>query len=112
MTDHRCHYCLCKVCNKTRCPRGKYHCMPCYHGTVLECPFFLHKKVAKVYRIRHKYRSLSSKELIDLRNKINEILGEEAEDDLVSHLSIKEQLLREEQRHKRALKDICRNTKC
>lgn len=108
--QHQCNYCLCKVCNKRRCPRGKYHCMPCYHGTILECKFFLHKKVNRVYRIKRRYNHITEKDLILLRDTLNSILGEfEDEQEKVDPFKSISQLIQEEQqRHRKALKDIAR----
>lgn len=47
-----CLECLCRVCTKAGCPRGAYHCLPCHSGTVLDCDFFIHKKVSKIYRLK------------------------------------------------------------
>lgn len=101
----QCSYCLCKVCNKVRCPRGRYHCMPCYHGTILECDFFMHKRVTKTYRIVRRYKSISQKDLVLLRDCLNSMIG----DDSVAEVTKKpwKVLLREEEiRHRKAIRDI------
>ena len=101
-----CTYCLCRICNPVRCPRGRYHCMPCYHGTVLECPFFLHKQVTRVYRIKKRSPAIHADDLKLLRDTIDKILGS-GQYDLVSQpKSYKQALVLEEQRHKAALRDI------
>lgn len=107
---HRCAYCLCRVCNPIRCPRGRYHCLPCYHGTVLDCPFFIHKRVTKVFRIKKLSPALRQVELEKLRDTINLILGD-GQVDLIKPKSIREALDQENRRHKRALRDIVNNFK-
>lgn len=47
-----CLSCLCHVCNKVQCPKGKYHCLPCRSGVVLDCDFFNHRNVSKIYHIK------------------------------------------------------------
>lgn len=108
----RCAYCLCRVCNKIQCPRGKYHCIPCYHGTILDCTFFLHKKVSKIYHIKHRYPSISTKDLADLRDTIDKILGDGSIDLVEQPRKTLHQLVKEEeQRHNAALKEIYKNAK-
>lgn len=82
----QCNYCLCRVCNKIRCPRGKFHCMPCYHGCVLECDFFLNKRVSKIYKIKR----------------------DQGEGDayVLDKGTLKASLEAENQRHRRALQNI------
>ena len=107
----RCSYCLCRVCNKVRCPRGKYHCIPCYHGTILECDFFMHRQVTKVYRIKKRSPAIRVDDLEKLRDTINLILGTgDGQIDLI-HYSLKSSLDAEEQRHRRALKEILEHFK-
>lgn len=86
--------------------------MPCYHGTVLDCPFFMHKKVTKIYRIKRRYPSVSVKDLIELRDTIDKILGD-GSIDLVDQApkSLKQLVKEEEQRHRAALKEIYRKAK-
>jgi hypothetical protein len=50
--------------------------MPCYHGTVLDCPFFLHLKITKVYRIKKLSPAVRVSDLVRLRDTINLILGD------------------------------------
>lgn len=104
-----CSYCLCQRCNKIRCPRGKFHCLPCYHGTVLDCPFFLHKQVTRVYRIKKRSPAVSVDDLKKLKETIDIILA--TDKSVVSSLSLQEALNEEEQRHKAALRDILQNNK-
>ncbi len=106
----RCAYCLCRVCNPVRCPRGRYHCLPCYHGAVLDCPFFIHRKMTKVYRIKKLSPAIRRDQLEQLRDTINLILGD-GQVDLVRPQSLKEALAAEEQRHKRALREIVSKAK-
>lgn len=47
-----CNNCLCHVCYKINCPRGTYHCLPCHNGPVLECDYFIHKKVSQIYKVK------------------------------------------------------------
>ena len=107
---HRCSYCLCRVCNPIRCPRGRYHCLPCHHGIVLDCPFFIHKRMTKVFRIKKLSPAIRQAELEKLRDTINLILGD-GQIDLGQPKSIREALEQENQRHKRALREIVNNSK-
>lgn len=107
---HRCAYCLCRVCNPIRCPRGRHHCLPCYHGTVLDCPFFIHKQMTRVFRIKSLSPAIRQADLEKLRDTINLILGD-GQVDLVEPKTLREALEQEEQRHKRALKEIISKTK-
>lgn len=100
-----CYYCLCRVCNKIQCPRGRYHCSPCYHGQILDCDFFLHKKVSKVYRIKKRSPAVSVEDLRKIREVLNQIL-EEAQKPDPKPVSMKTALAEEEQRHKSALREI------
>lgn len=101
-----CSYCLCQRCNKVRCPRGRYHCMPCYHGTVLDCPFFLHKKMTRVYRIKKRSPAVTLDDLQKLKDLIDLILDKELP---AVPKTLQEQLTEEEQRHKAALRNILQN---
>lgn len=106
----RCTYCLCRVCNPVRCPRGRYHCIPCYHGTILDCQFFVHKQMTKVFRINRISSSLRQDDLVKLRDTIDLILGDGL-DDLNEPKTLKEALELENQRHKRVLRAIINNPK-
>ncbi len=106
---HKCAYCLCRVCSKVRCPRGKYHCLPCYHGTVLDCPFFIHKKMTRVYRIKKRSPAVTVDDLRKLKDTIDIILS--VEKPVESSKTLQEALNEEEQRHKAALRDILQNNK-
>ncbi len=106
---HKCAYCLCRVCSKVRCPRGKYHCLPCYHGTVLDCPFFIHKKMTRIYRIKKRSPAVTVDDLRKLKDTIDIILS--AEKSVESSKTLQEALSEEEQRHKAALRDILQNNK-
>lgn len=105
---HKCAYCLCRVCSKVRCPRGKYHCLPCYHGTVLDCPFFVHKKMTRVYRIKKRSPAVTVDDLRKLRETIDLILSDDKP--IESHKTLQAQLTEEEQRHKAALRNILQNS--
>jgi hypothetical protein len=105
---HNCAYCLCRVCSKVRCPRGKYHCLPCYHGTVLDCPFFVHKKMTRVYRIKKRSPAVTVDDLRKLKDTIDLILSEDMP--IESHKTLQAQLAEEEQRHKAALRNILQNS--
>ena len=107
---HRCVYCLCRVCNPIRCPRGRYHCLPCYHGTVLDCPFFIHKQMTKVFRIKKRSPAIHEDKLRALRDTINLILGD-GQVDLGKPQSLREALEQENRRHNRALKEIVSQSK-
>ena len=89
----RCTYCLCRVCNRIQCPRGRYHCLPCYHGTILQCDFFMHKQVTKVYRIKKRSPAIHEDKLRALRDTINLILGD-GHDDLVKPQSLTREIVR------------------
>lgn len=102
-----CTYCLCCRCNKVRCPRGRYHCLPCYHGTVLDCPFFLHKKMTRVYRITKRSPAVSVDDLRKLKETIELILSDKPTE---VPMSLQAQLTEEEQRHKAALRNILQNS--
>ena len=104
-----CTYCLCQRCNKVRCPRGRYHCMPCYHGTVLDCPFFLHKKSTRVYRIKKRSPAITVDDLTKLKETIDIILS--SAKPVEAPKTLQEALNEEEQRHKAALRDILKNGK-
>lgn len=104
-----CTYCLCQRCNKVRCPRGRFHCMPCYHGTVLDCPFFIHKKSSRVYRIKKRSPAISVDDLQKLKDTIDIILSSDKHDDAPK--SLHDMLAEEEQRHKAALRDILKKSK-
>lgn len=106
----RCTYCLCRVCNKVQCPRGRYHCLPCYHGTILQCDFFMHKQVTKVYRINKRSPAIHEDKLRALRDTINLILGD-GQVDLERPQSLREALEQENRRHNQALRDIVNNSK-
>lgn len=59
--------------------------MPCYHGVILDCDFFVHKRLTKIYRINRK----------------------SGEADLVLDKgSLKSSIEAENQRHRKALHDI------
>lgn len=103
-----CSYCLCQRCNKIRCPRGKFHCLPCYHGTVLDCPFFLHKQVTRVYRIKKRSPAVSVDDLKKLKDTIDLILDKC--ELLDAPKTLQELLTEEEQRHKVALRNILQNS--
>ena len=104
-----CSYCLCQRCNKVRCPRGRFHCMPCYHGTVLDCPFFVHKKMTRVYRIKKRSPAITVDDLQKLKDTIDLILAKVKLPDAPN--TLQELLTEEEQRHKAALRDILQNNK-
>ena len=106
---HKCAYCLCRVCSKVRCPRGKYHCLPCYHGTVLDCPFFIHKKMTRVYRIKKRSPAITVDDLQKLKDTIDIILAKDKPVEV--YKTLHQQLTEEEQRHKAALRDILQNNK-
>lgn len=106
----KCAYCLCCRCTKVRCPRGRYHCLPCYHGTVLDCPFFDHKQVTRYYRIKKRYPAVSMKDLVVLYDALSSIMHD-VPDEEPSSKSLKQLLKEEELRHNKALKDIVRNSK-
>ena len=101
-----CYYCLCRVCNRIQCPRGRYHCLPCYHGQILDCDFFMHKKVSKVYRIKHRSHHVSVEDLTKIREVLNQILDDNPDPEPTRFVSLKTALAEEEQRHKAALRDI------
>ena len=101
----RCAYCLCRVCNPIRCPRGRYHCMPCVHGTVLDCPFFIHKQMTKVFRIKKRSPAIHEDKLRALRDTINTILGDDR-DDCIEPKTLREALEQENQRHNKVLQEI------
>lgn len=94
-----------------RCPRGRYHCLPCYHGTVLDCPFFDHKKVTRYYHIKKRYPSISMKDLITLYDALSAIMHGVDQAAETRPKSLRQLLKEEEQRHNKALKDIVRNAK-
>ena len=104
-----CSYCLCQRCNKVRCPRGRFHCMPCYHGTVLDCPFFVHKKMTRVYRIKKRSPAITVDDLQKLKDTIDLILAKVKLPDAPK--TLQELLTEEEQRHKAVLRDILQNNK-
>lgn len=104
---NKCTYCLCRVCNKVRCPRGKYHCMPCYHGQILDCDFFMHKKVTRIYRVKNLSPSLHVSQLRQLRSTIDSILDDPPASD-PQPLTLREALDQENVRHRRELKSIIR----
>lgn len=107
--QHQCNYCLCKVCNKIRCPRGKYHCLPCYHGTILECRFFQHKKVTRVYHINRRYRNLNLQEVKILHDALELILGIGSAEPVQSHKPLHQLLEEEKLRHKMRMNEILRS---
>lgn len=106
---HKCAYCLCRVCSKVRCPRGKYHCLPCYHGTVLDCPFFIHKKMTRIYRIKKRSPAVTVDDLRKLKDTIDIILS--GDKPIEAPKMLQEALSEEEQRHKAALRDILQKSK-
>lgn len=106
---NKCAYCLCRVCSKVRCPRGRYHCLPCYHGTVLDCPFFIHKKMTRVYRIKKRSPAVTVDDLQRLKDTIDIIL--EKVKPVEAPKTMHDMLADEEQRHKAALRDILKNSK-
>ena len=77
---------------------------------ILDCDFFMHKKVTKVYRIKKRSPAIHEDQLRQLRDTINLILGD-GHDDLVKPQSLREALDQENQRHKRALREIVNNSK-
>lgn len=105
-----CTYCLCARCTKRRCPRGRYHCLPCYHGTVLDCPFFDHKKVTRYYHIKKRYPAVSMKDLVTLYDALSEIMNH-VEITEEKPKSLQQLLKEEEQRHNKALRDIVKNSR-
>ena len=110
MPNRTCYYCLCRVCTRVQCPRGRYHCMPCYHGQIIDCDFFQHRKVARYFKIVRHQPAIKVSQLLKLRDAINQILGDQPEAvEPVRTGSLHEQLKREEQRHKLALKQIVEN---
>lgn len=66
--------------------------------------------MTKVYRIKKRSPAIREAELKKLRDTINLILGD-GKDDLVEPQSLKEALAQENQRHKKALRDIVSNAK-
>lgn len=108
MVNHDCIYCLCRRCNPVRCPRGRYHCLPCYHGTVLDCPFFVHKQMTRVYRIKKRSPAVTVDDLRKLRDTIDIILSDKP---VEVHKTLQQLMKEEEQRHKAALRDILKDGK-
>ena len=106
---HKCAYCLCRACSKVRCPRGKYHCLPCYHGTVLDCPFFIHKKMTRIYRIKKRSPAVTVDDLQKLKDTIDIILAKDKP--VEAPKTMHDMLAEEEQRHKAALRDILKKSK-
>ena len=106
IVNSRCYYCLCRYCTRLQCPRGRYHCAPCYHGQILDCDFFHHKKIVKYYRIVKRSPVLSEDKLRQLRDALTELLGEAEQTKPERIGSLQEQLKREELRHKQELRKI------
>lgn len=105
IVNRTCYYCLCRVCTKIQCPRGRYHCLPCYHGQIIECDFFTHKQITKVFHIKQRSPAVSVEDLRKIREVLNQIL-EESPSPEPKHVSMKAALAEEEQRHKAALREI------
>lgn len=105
-----CTYCLCKRCNKIQCPRGRYHCMPCYHGTVLECAFFMNKQSTRIYHIKKRSPAVTVEDLEKLRDTIDIILSN-GKQTVKGSKTLQQKLTEEEQRHKAALREILKNGK-
>lgn len=104
----RCTYCLCHVCDMFNCPWGRYHCLPC-HGQVLDCDFFRNKLVSKVYRIKKRSPAVRLDDLVKLKETIDQILADRNEEQPEPQKSIQVQLAEENQRHRRALREIIKN---
>ena len=83
--------------------------MPCHHGTVLDCDFFIHRKMTKVYRIKQRSPALTQAQLVKLKQTIDLILGEDALE--APAQTIREAIKAEERRHKKALRDIVNNSR-
>lgn len=112
IVNRTCYYCLCRYCTRVQCPRGKYHCMPCYHGQILDCDFFQHRKIAKYFKIVKRSPLISADKLAKLRETINQILDDlPAQEEPERVGSLHEQLKREELRHKQELRKIIESAK-
>lgn len=106
-----CAYCLCRVCNRIQCPRGRYHCMPCYHGQVLECDFFMNKQSTIVFRVKRRSPLVHVQDLEKLRDLLNKVLDNQAQEQPATKLTLQEELSLENQRHQAAIKEIQRKAR-
>lgn len=107
----RCRYCLCKICTRISCPRGRWHCHygRCFHEAVHECDFFTRRKVTRIYRIKSISPAISADQLRKLRNVINVILDDiPALEQPKAHMTLHQKIQAEEQRHKQELRRIVR----
>ena len=83
----RCRDCLCHYCTKILCPRDREYCFPCYNiGFTLECPYFQHRVIQRVYHFKKGGESRA----------------------VVFTGSLRSQIEAENSRHRRALKEILR----
>ena len=111
IVNQRCYYCLCRYCTKVQCPRGRYHCAPCYHGQVLDCDFFQHRKMVKYFRIVKRSPAISEDKLRKLRDALSDLLDEAEPTEPVRRGTLQEQLKREDLRHKQELRKIIESAK-
>jgi len=109
----RCQYCLCQICTKTGCPRGRWHCHygRCFHDPVLECDFLTRRKVTRIYHIKSISPAISADHLRKLRDTINVILADVPDSPKRKKETLHQQIKSEQQRHQKELRRIVREAR-
>lgn len=84
--------------------------MPCYHGQILDCDFFQHKKVVKYLHIVKRSPSLNASQLVKLKETIEQILDDLPEvEQPVRVATLQDDIAAENQRHRAVLHKIAKD---